>query len=159
MKNSKLTKSAETLLNYFRTFPAGKPVTATQGELAKALNCGLNTIKRGLKQLEELEYIRIESGGATDNKTNVYFLNKEKPAEIVHVTAKKPESSFYLLDKVTQKTFEITKSGHYSIGVENEKDKKDGKEINVFLEIDFSEIENNPAFKISKPLNMYDKRI
>ncbi|MBR1528112.1 MAG: hypothetical protein IJ642_02270, partial [Oscillospiraceae bacterium] len=78
MKNSKLTKSAETLLNYFRTFPAGKPVTATQGELAKALNCGLNTIKRGLKQLEELEYIRIESGKEHGNQ-NLYFLNFSTP--------------------------------------------------------------------------------
>lgn len=153
-----LTKSAENLLSYFRTLPKGEPITATQNELAKTLNCNRRTIIRSLEQLEEAGKIRIESG-KTEGAQNTYFLNKEKPAEIVHVTAKKPESSFYLLDKVTQKTFEITKSGHYSIGVENKKDKKAGKEINVFLEIDFSEIENNPAFKISKPLNMYDKRI
>ena len=159
MENSKLTKSAENLLSYFRTLPKGEPITASRKELAKALNIGTASVSRAIKQLEEQDYVRIESGGATDNKTNTYFLTPKKPTEIIHITAKKPESSFYLLDKVTQKTFEITKSGHYSIGVENKKDKEAGREINVFLEIDFSKIENNPAFKISNPLTPYDKRI
>jgi len=74
MPEPKLTKSAKALLEYFRTFPAGEPITATQSELATALNCTRRSILRAVSQLEESGYIRIESG-KEDCKANTYFLN------------------------------------------------------------------------------------
>lgn len=82
MSESKLTKSAKALLEYFRTFPAGEPITATRKELATALNAGTASISRAVSQLEELGEIRIESG-KEDCKANTYFLNVTPPATFV----------------------------------------------------------------------------
>lgn len=80
MPKPKLTKSAKALLEYFRTFPAGEPITASRKELAKALNIGTASVSRAIKQLEELDYIRIESG-KTEGAQNTYFLNLHTPSE------------------------------------------------------------------------------
>ena len=82
MPESKLTKSAKALLEYFRTFPAGEPITATHTELATALNCKEKTIKRAVSQREELGEIRIESG-KEQGSANTYFLNVTPPATFV----------------------------------------------------------------------------
>ena len=79
--------------------------------------------------------------------------SESRPEIRISARDKKPESIICLLDKVSRKTFETTKSGNYPIAVESKTDSKNGKEVNVYLDIDFSEIENNPSFKLSKPPN------
>lgn len=85
-------------------------------------------------------------------------LEEENRPEI-RIAGKKTEYIICLLDKVSRKTFEIKESGNYPIAVESRADEKDGKEITVFLYIDFSGIEDNSSLKISKPLTPYDQRV
>ena len=145
MPEPKLTKSAKALLEYFRTFPAGEPITATHKELATALNCNEKTIKRGLNQIKEIGEIRIESG-KEDCKANTYFLNDTLRTNVLSATFVSkdftPKANAVLKNYIPLRqeeenrpesgisANETTKSGNYPIAVESKTDGKNGKEDN-----------------------------
>ena len=82
MPESKLTKSAKVLLEYFQTFPAGEPITTAQKEIATATNLSRRTVQNALEQLEKAGEIRIVSN-KVEGAQNLYFVNCAPPATFV----------------------------------------------------------------------------
>jgi len=161
MPEPKLTKSAKTLLEYFRTFPAGDPITATHKELATALNCTTRSIRNALHQLEEIGEIRIESG-KEEGKASTYFVNTPPETNvllpaIISIGGKEPEKIHYPVDKINSLLFSkgFEKSGNYPISAEKHGSKK---EITTILTLDFEELERDTALTFRK-LTPFDKRV
>jgi len=161
MPEPKLTKSAKTLLEYFRTFPAGDPITATHKELATALNCTTRSIRNALHQLEEIGEIRIESG-KEEGKASTYFVNTPPETNvllpaIISIGGKEPEKIHYPVDKINSLLFSkgFEKSGNYPISAEKHGSKK---EITTILTLDFEELEQDTALTFRK-LTPFDKRV
>lgn len=137
MSEPKLTKSAKALLEYFRTFPAGEPITATHKELATALNCNEKTIKRAVNQLEELGEIRIESG-KEEGSANTYFLNNTLELKNIipdyHVMPNNP-----LMNMLCNPEKNPINAGAFDLVVANQKEKR--KEMTVYTMIDYEQNE------------------
>ena len=156
MKNEKLAKSAKALLEYLQSFPVGEPITIKQKELIKILNISRRTIINSLEQLKQGEYIRIISG-KEDCKANTYFVNgiPETDKGKISVSAKKPQSVPFPLDKVSQNIFKFLEAGTYSMPVGKSGSNDD---LNTIITLDFEELEKSKNL-IFKQLTPFEKRV
>lgn len=148
-----LTKSAQTLLAYFRTFPENKPITATQKELATATNLSRRTIQNALEQLEKLGEIRIVSN-KTEGAQNLYFVNCA-PETNVHLKAKLPESHIMPINRLANELqHDIINRGAFDLVVAGKGTENETTNYTCVT------LDNTDGIKMSgKPYTEYDRQV